>query len=468
MRGSCGRATTPADSACHPSLGGEFFQPLNRGSAMFLLPGAPRNDILLSDGGATPRKRKGNHMMRSSKKLFVFCVLVCLCVGTPVWAAAEPADMGIQINGADLDAVSMLIEDGYSMAPAEALAMATGALLQWQDESNLTLSKNGVTLALSEGSGVMRRGGGEIPLAVAPLRRNGVLHLPVRAVCDGLNLQIQWNEPGRQVEVSFDNIRDGMTPEDLMLKAQQAMQNMNVYEMSGDNVMFMDINGETVNVNTQMTASVQTAPFAIHTRQSMVMDLDSLDASVPIEAESYITESDLEYMYAKQGELGWIKMPMPMDPELFWQQIKAEADPEAAMAQMKQYGVVYAFADDAVRDGQSYYAVNVAVDRQMMKGVMDSMTAMLGDRYSDVREIMEQMDLDMSYTVLINKVTWIQESVSTNMNLRMQVEGQTVQMRMTSQTSVTPLDSFAAPDVSGALEINLETGETAVPADSEI
>jgi hypothetical protein len=171
-------------------------------------------------------------------------------------------------------------------------------------------------------------------------------------------------------------------------------------------------------------------------------------------------------MYAKQGELGWIKMPMPIDPELFRQQIKAEADPEASMAQMKEYGVAYAFADDVVKDGQAYYAVNVAVDRQMMKGVMDSMTAMLGDRYSDVREIMEQMDLDMSYTVLINKVTWIQESVSMNMNLRMQVEGQTVQMRMTSQTSVRPLDSFTAPDVSGAVEMALDTGETSAPADS--
>jgi hypothetical protein len=345
------------------------------------------------------------------------------------------------------------------MVPAEALSMATGAILQWQDESSLTLSKNGVTLILSEGSPEMQRmlgsvtGSGAVPLTVAPLRHNGVLYLPVRAVCDGLGIQIQWNEPGRQVEVSFDNLRDGMTPQEVLLKSSQAIQNMNTYEISGENIMVMDIDGEVVNARSKSTSFVQTAPFEVYALQSITLESDSLGVAATVETGTYMTESDLAHVYVKQGSEEWIKMPMPMDPEAFQNQLRASADPEAAMAQMRQFGAAYAFADDTVKDGQEYYAINVSIDREMMQGVMDSMTALLGSAPSDVQALLKQMDLDMSYTVLINKATWIQESLTMDMNLRMQIDERTLRMRTSNQSFVTPLDSFTAPVVSGALEM---------------
>jgi hypothetical protein len=397
--------------------------------------------------------------MRLPKKCTGLWILICLGMGiltTPLWAAAEPADVDLQINGKILDAASILVENGHAMASAEALAMATGAALQWQDGSNLTLSKNDVTLALTEDSPVMQHNDGAISLFAAPLRKNGVLYVPIRAVCDGLNIQVQWNEPGRQVEVSFDNTRDGMTPEALLLKAEQASRSINIFEISGSNATTMNINGQSLDLDTQMTAFTQIQPFEIYIRQTIDMPDALPDDSAPAQVESYLSESDWEHIYMKQDESGWVKMPMPVDPEIFKQRLQAQADPTAALAQMKQYGVAYAFADDVVRNEQAYYAVNVVIDQQMMKNITDSMAGMFGNASNSVQEMLNQMTADMSYTVLINKATFIQESLEMSMYIQMPIEEQTIQMTMTSQTFVTPRDSFTSPDVSDAVEMPAE------------
>ena len=103
------------------------------------------------------------------------------------------------------------------MVPLYVIERIGGADIS-QSEEEITIQKGGNTMLLTLNSTQASLNESLITLPQAPVQVNDVVMVPIRAVMEGLGATIDWEGETRTVLVSFQEQRDGMSPEDLLVK----------------------------------------------------------------------------------------------------------------------------------------------------------------------------------------------------------------------------------------------------------
>ncbi len=116
--------------------------------------------------------------------------------------AGENTNIGIYVNGKEVLDASAKICDGYTMVPIRFIAEQLGCQVVWDNDSkNVTVKNNGETVILTEGVKTIKVGDEKSEIPVAPLISEDRVYVPLRALSDGLNLDISWNEMTKTVSV---------------------------------------------------------------------------------------------------------------------------------------------------------------------------------------------------------------------------------------------------------------------------
>jgi len=111
----------------------------------------------------------------------------------------------IKINGAVLDNLDTnpVIADGRTLVPLRAVFEKMGAKVDWNDETKTAaVSMDNVSASVTLGKSILNRNGEEITLDVPAKLVGGRTMVPVRAISEAINAQVNWNEAENTVEIT--------------------------------------------------------------------------------------------------------------------------------------------------------------------------------------------------------------------------------------------------------------------------
>ncbi len=139
-----------------------------------------------------------------NKRFFSFAALAAILLGGSLCLPVQ-AERAIQV---EVDGRQIwfdqepIMENDRVLVPVRALAEALGAEITWQGESQKVLSvKEDERLTLQIGSYVMWKNSQAVQLDVAPKLVNDRTLVPVRAVSEGYDAQVEWDSAARKVIV---------------------------------------------------------------------------------------------------------------------------------------------------------------------------------------------------------------------------------------------------------------------------
>ncbi|WP_199614164.1 SMP-30/gluconolactonase/LRE family protein [Paenibacillus alkalitolerans] len=144
-------------------------------------------------------------MRRKKPLIAAITALGCLALSSAGWAAESvqtvKSDMKLVINGKEVVMESSLVSH-HLYAPYEIVAEQLSAEAKWNEEAkSLSLSREGVTIELTEGANNNKAGNMEEP-STAPLYiADGAVMVPVRAVFEIFEYKVVYDEQTRSVSL---------------------------------------------------------------------------------------------------------------------------------------------------------------------------------------------------------------------------------------------------------------------------
>ncbi len=415
-------------------------------------------------------------------------IILALMLSLVAIAPATASDRSnLIVNGEAAGMFDVYGENGISMLPAEAFVRIAGADISWNSDTSLIINENGQTLALVVDQKEAKLNGENVTLPAVPAIVAEQVYVPLRFVAGTFGFDVIWDEQQRQILLNREETRDDLTPLEVVVKSGAVTQEINTYSMDGNINMIMDVQSDGTNataapmdMDVQLKGQIQNDPMQVYMRQVITA---AAETGMPeMAVETYMTA---DKMYINVPEQGWIVQDMPFSPELWQQQQDIQSNPIQAAQQMKEMGMFMNFGNDVTVEGQDYYVVNATLDMekfregmpQMMQQVLQGISGP-GDNPEQVKamqQMIESMEIEYYYTVLINKETLITDIIKLNARIKMDVEASQTEtgavsgselqvpkafkldMKMSGDIKVTdPGIPFNAPDVSDAMEMTAE------------
>lgn len=334
-------------------------------------------------------------------------MLVVLLMAVPAWAS-----VGFDINGRNyIPSSSPVVKDGITCASAQMLSETLGAQLTTEGD-NITLTENQNILKMKVGSTTALFNGAEKVMPRAPEISGNDILLPIRFIYECFGAKVNWNYEKQKIDVTYNETRNGMLPEEMLTKASQIMQKSNTYKMSGDinyNIQTKSkpVTGETkaesLKMDGHIDGSVKYDPMLIYMTENM--KLTSAQAgqnTIDVNIEMLFNNDN---MYMKMPQQGWVKMSLPsMDMGKMMEQSMAQ-DPIDSIAQMQKLGMSIAFANDGERDGKKYWVVEVTMGGDALNQYLQQFMAQIPGISGDTKDLYKNLKMDMSYRTWINQET---------------------------------------------------------------
>ena len=137
------------------------------------------------------------------KIISIFVVLALMCTVT-VSFAAEDSAIKVLVDGEFIEFdVNPMAENGRTLVPMRYIFEALGAEVQWVAEANKVIATKGNTsIELILGSNVMLKNGEEIVLEVPAKAIDGRTLVPVRAISEAFECNVEWIPETQTVVIS--------------------------------------------------------------------------------------------------------------------------------------------------------------------------------------------------------------------------------------------------------------------------
>lgn len=395
-----------------------------------------------------------------------------------LFATPALAGVNLNINGKPYQPlVQPRIEEGTTMVPVYVAGRVLGADVIAAEQS-VEVVKNGKKLTLTLNMKEASFNGKTINLPVAPVRENGQVIVPLRAVMDVFGAEIDWQGESRTVLINYQEERQGMSVEDMLVKSSEALAAYNTYKTKVD--MNQDIqvtNPEKAGQLEKMSMKMN-MDMAVQNKPVLVYGKTSVDMAVPGEAGMPVTNTEIllndEGMYMTMPDQGWVKMNIPgVDIKALMEQAGSQ-DPVSSLKQLQDAGAIMSFGNDQQKNGQDYWILNVTMGPDSLNRIMQNVlknVPLPQDAANELDQVITQvfknMKVDMVYSVWVNQNNFLTDymQLESDVNLNMQVPAEPNQpeklvnmdMNMKQKAFYEIYDlgaSFTVPDVSKAVDIN--------------
>ncbi|MGI6453561.1 MAG: DUF6612 family protein [Syntrophomonadaceae bacterium] len=409
------------------------------------------------------------------KVIIGLCTLLALLIFSMPVAAA---DVTLDINGhAYAPATAPQIQEGTTMVPLYLIEKISGADVHIADQS-ITIHKNDKTMALTLGSTEATLNDEAMTLPQAPFKLGEEIMVPIRAIMEALGATIGWNGETYTVLVNFQEKRDGMTPEELLLKSNEAILAFNTYKVKGNLDQYMQIvNPETketekMEMGMVMEMAMQNDPLLLYAQTSASTNLPDLDPTLA-EAMDMEMVFNEEGLYTTMPGQGWVRMSLEgMDIKALLEE--ASQDPLKSLQDFTDAGVLFCFGNDKEENGKSYWVINVTMGpesfQKYLGQLMEQIPLVPGEPLAgeEMAQILEQvlgnMKADLFYSMWVDKDTLLPQYMDFKMNVNINIEvpganpGEEQVIDMVMQQSGTydyygfdePIE---VPDLSNAIDI---------------
>jgi hypothetical protein len=336
---------------------------------------------------------------------------------------------------------------------------------------------NGQKLSLILNSKEASFNGETIALPVAPVRENGQIMVPLRAVMEVFGAQIDWQGESQTVLVNYQEERQGLSVEEMLLKSSEALAAYNTYktkiDMTEDIQMTNpEIAGQLENISMKMNMDM-----AVQNQPLLVYGKTSVDMAVPEEAAIPVTDSEIllneDGLYMTMPDQGWVRMNIPgIDIKAIMEQTGSQ-DPVTSLKQLQDAGAIMSFGNDQQKNGQAYWVLNVTMGPDSLKQVIQDALKSVPlpqDATSEldqlIKQVFDNMKADMVYSVWVNQDNYLTDymQLDSDISLKMQIpvdpdqpqEMLNMDMNMKQKAFYEIYDlgePFSVPDVSNAVDM---------------
>ena len=151
-----------------------------------------------------PNSRKGPTMKTKLIKLLYRTIIITISISTLAITTSAATDIRVTLNGDELtfDVAPQIIDD-RTMVPMRAIFEAMGTEVEWDsDTQTITATQGDKTIIMQIDNVAMSVNGQTIALDVGPMLIDGRTLVPVRAVAEGLDADVQWNAEVRTVVIT--------------------------------------------------------------------------------------------------------------------------------------------------------------------------------------------------------------------------------------------------------------------------
>ena len=138
--------------------------------------------------------------MKNFGKLFITVGAAAL-MSVSVYAG-ENVESRIFVNGEEIYDASAITSEGYTMIPLRFIAEKLGCTVSWDSDTKTATIKDGTTVVkFTEGVKTMIVDDRIKDIPVAPVIEDDYAYVPLRALSDGLDIDVTWNEMTKTVSV---------------------------------------------------------------------------------------------------------------------------------------------------------------------------------------------------------------------------------------------------------------------------
>lgn len=136
----------------------------------------------------------------------VFTMLLCIPVCSSAQNVKDGADITVYLNDAPLSFdVSPIIIEGRTMVPMRTIFEALGSVVTWDAQTkSVNAEKNGTTVSLVVDSETMFINGKPRHLEVAPVIVDARTLVPLRAIAESFDCEVEWKQMNRSVFIKTD------------------------------------------------------------------------------------------------------------------------------------------------------------------------------------------------------------------------------------------------------------------------
>jgi hypothetical protein len=104
-----------------------------------------------------------------------------------------------------------IIENDRTLVPVRKIFEAMGATVDWNEETNTATGTKGyIIIVMQIGNNIITKNGQQIELDVPPQIVNDRTLVPVRAVAEGLNCTVGWDDDSQQVSITTAPTDNGL------------------------------------------------------------------------------------------------------------------------------------------------------------------------------------------------------------------------------------------------------------------
>ncbi len=140
--------------------------------------------------------------MKNFGKLFITTGAAALMSVSVYAGEAVDSDSRIFVNGEEIYDASAITTDGYTMIPLRFIVEKLGCQVYWDSDTRTATIKDGAdTIKFTEGVRSMIVNDKIKDIQVAPMIVDDYAYVPLRALSDGLDIDVTWNEMTKTVSV---------------------------------------------------------------------------------------------------------------------------------------------------------------------------------------------------------------------------------------------------------------------------
>ncbi|NLB88852.1 MAG: copper amine oxidase N-terminal domain-containing protein [Syntrophomonadaceae bacterium] len=380
------------------------------------------------------------------------------------------ASVNFDVNGAQIKPNAKFeLVNGVTYIESNMVDAIIGADVKVNGE-NIIILHNDDQLVLNANQNNAVLNGQDFSLPSAPYIKDGAIMLPLRAVFEALGFEIGWDAATNTVIINYNEIRNGMTADDLMVKSSQITNEMPAYDMKGNMFIKMNMPGieeegfsEELVMDIKLYAYYQKEPLAVYTKQ--VLNVAGMPDVPPELANAEIESAIIDNIYyMNMPGMGWVKMDLgDLGIDELMDQLTNQ-DPVNMLKQMQDFGMINNYGNDTVIEGKNYYVVNTSVDKdKFMNEYNNLINGLPISQTPEITDLLGDFDLDVKYISFINMETLMADYMDMDMSIKMSIpasenSSEVIDMVMTAngrfKINYEPVD-FVLPDVSSAVEMPL-------------
>ncbi|MGD6782026.1 DUF6612 family protein [Sutcliffiella horikoshii] len=212
--------------------------------------------------------------------------------------------------------------------------------------------------------------------------------------------------------------QEALTAEEVLQKSTEAMADLSSYSMEMISDQEITMAGEdTIKMVTTTTTDMSLNPMAMY-QVTSIEDADGMMKGM--ENESYFSEDGFFLYDSMAGQ--WFKMP-----EEFTAQLNAMSEMQTNPAQ--QLEMLKDYTDEiTMTEEEDHYVLNFEGSGEQFNEMAGVIGGMMGDDMGEMmQEMLSMMTVNqLSYLVHIDKESFYQTKVLLNMDMEMDVDGETI------------------------------------------